>query len=221
MTRPCIAVLGGSFDPVHCAHVALVRLAAEALQPDEVRIIPAGNPWQKGGLQASGEERIAMARLAFENEPFAVTIDDQEVRRSASNASTYSIDTLRALRNELGPETSIVFMLGADQLQKLHTWREWQHLFDHAHLFAVSRPGCPTDAGHIDPEVTAAFARRRATPAGLRAAPHGLACMSDELALDISATDIRAAIAAGSPLTKLVPGPVLDYIQQHHLYKKN
>jgi nicotinate-nucleotide adenylyltransferase len=218
MTKPCIAVLGGSFDPVHCAHVALVRLVVKVLQPDEVRVIPAGNPWQKEGLQASGEDRVAMARLAFRDEPFAVTIDEQEVHRSAP---TYSIDTLRALRNELGPEASIVFMLGADQLQKLHTWREWQHLFDHAHLFAVSRPGCPTDADHVNADVAAAFALRRTTPAGLRAAPHGLACMSDDLALDISATDIRAAIAAGSSLEKLVPGPVLDYIQQHHLYKKN
>jgi nicotinate-nucleotide adenylyltransferase len=216
MTRRCIAVLGGSFDPIHCAHVALVRLAVAALQPDEVRIIPAGNPWQKDGLQASGEDRIAMARLAFKNEPFAITIDDQEIRRSMP---TYSIDTLRALRNGFGPEASIVFMLGADQLQCLHTWREWQHLFDHAHLFAVSRPGCPTDAAHVDAEVAAAFAARRAVPAKLRATPHGLACMSEELAVDISATGIRAAIAAGGPLGKLVPDAVLDYIQQHHLYK--
>ena len=81
MTRRCIAVLGGSFDPIHCAHVALVRLVAHTLQPDEIRIIPAGNPWQKDGLQASGEDRMAMAKLAFEDEAFAVTVDDQEIRR--------------------------------------------------------------------------------------------------------------------------------------------
>lgn len=215
--RHCVAILGGSFDPIHCAHVALARLVVEMVQPDEVRIIPAGNPWQKDSLQASGEDRIAMAKLAFKDESFAVLIDDQEVRRSSP---TYSIDTLRALRAEFGPEASIVFMLGADQLQRLHTWREWQHLFDHAHLFAVSRPGCPMDAAHIDPAVTAAFAARRAAPAELRAAPHGLACISDQLAIDVSATGIRNAVADDTPLGKLVPAAVLDYIQQHHLYKK-
>ena len=215
--RQCIAVLGGSFDPIHCAHVALVRLVVEALHPDEVRIIPAGNPWQKEGLQASGEDRLAMAKLAFRDEPYAVTIDEQEVRRTHS---TYSIDTLRALRQDAGPDASIVFMLGADQLQRLHTWREWQHLFDYAHLFAVSRPGWPLDAGHVDSEVARFFAERRATPEKIRAAQHGLACVSNELAVDISATSIRTAIAEGMPLGKLVPAGVLDYIQQHHLYKK-
>lgn len=215
--RPCIAVLGGSFDPIHCGHVALIRLVVEALHPDEVRIIPAGNPWQKEGLQAGGEDRIAMARLAFRDEPYTVTIDDQEVQRAQS---TYSIDTLRALRKEFGPDASIVFMLGADQLQRLHTWREWQRLFDHAHLFAVSRPGWPLDAEHVDPDVARSFAERRATPERIRASQHGLACVSDELAIDVSATSIRTAIAEGMPLGKLVPAGVLDYIQQHHLYKK-
>jgi nicotinate-nucleotide adenylyltransferase len=215
--RPCVAVLGGSFDPIHVAHVGLVRLAVAQLQPDEVRVIPAGNPWQKEGLQAGGEDRLEMARLAFRDEPYAVTIDDQEVRRTMP---TYSIDTVCALRTELGSDVSIVFLLGADQLQRLHTWREWQRLFDVAHLFAVSRPGCPIDGEHLNAEVAAEFAARRAMPADLRAAPHGLACVSDELALDVAATDIRAALARGERPTALVPGPVLDYIQQHHLYKK-
>jgi nicotinate-nucleotide adenylyltransferase len=215
--RPCVAVLGGSFDPIHVAHVSLVRLAVAQLQPDEVRVIPAGNPWQKDGLQARGEDRLAMARLAFRDEPYAVRVDDQEVRRTSP---TYSVDTLRVLRSELGADASIVFLLGADQLQRLHTWREWQRLFDLAHLFAVSRPGCPIDQAHVDADVAAAFAGRRAVPADLRAAPHGLACLSDELALDVSATGIRAALARGEAPAALVPGPVLDYIQQHHLYKK-
>ncbi|HYD80981.1 MAG TPA: nicotinate-nucleotide adenylyltransferase [Paucimonas sp.] len=213
----CIAVLGGSFDPIHCAHVALVRLAVGELQPETVRVMPAGNPWQKQGLQASGADRIEMARLAFQVTALPVTIDDREVRRTTP---TYTIDTLRELRRELGPDASIVFLLGADQLQRLHTWREWHRLFDFAHLFAVSRPGCPTDAGHVDAAVAEEFARRKAAPADLRATPHGLACVSGALAIDISATDIRAAAASGAPLDKLVPGPVLDYIQQHHLYKK-
>lgn len=212
----CIAVLGGSFDPVHNGHVALAGYFARLLVPDEMRIIPAGQPWQKEGLQTAPAHRVEMARLAFRHLAVPVAIDEQEIRRGGA---TYSIDTLRALRQELGPDVSIVFLMGADQLQKLQTWKEWQMLFDLAHLCAASRPGYGIAGATIAPEVAREFARRAATPEQIRSTPKGLTYIATNLAVDISATQIRAGLEQGGDVTSLIPAGVLDYIQQHHLYR--
>ena len=106
--RRCVAVLGGSFDPVHLGHVALAAHFLRLLQPDELRIIPAGNPGQKAPLAASGEQRIAMLERAFGALPATLVIDRQEIDR---HTASYSVDTLRALRAELGPETAIAFLM--------------------------------------------------------------------------------------------------------------
>jgi nicotinate-nucleotide adenylyltransferase len=215
----CIALLGGSFDPVHLGHVALARYFVTLLTPDELRIIPAGNPWQKFNLQASAQDRLAMVRCAFDQQiasGTAVIIDQQEIQR---HAATYTIDTLRAIRAELGPAVSIVFLIGADQLQHLNDWQEWQHLFDYAHICAASRPGFAMDASQVPSEVAQAFARRNATLQQIRETPHGLTYLASNLAVDISATEIRAALQRGEQPDALIPGGVLDYIEQHHLYK--
>jgi nicotinate-nucleotide adenylyltransferase len=216
VTRRCIALLGGSFDPVHYGHVALGEYFVKLMRPDELRIIPTGNPWQKHGLQASGKDRVAMVRRAFNQQTVPVTIDQQEIKR---RTATYTIDTLRSVRAELGPEVSLLFLIGADQLQHLNTWQEWQHLFDYAHICAASRPGFAMDASHLPAPVAAEFARRAGTSTQLRAAPHGLAYLASDLAVDISATEVRAALERGERPASLVPHEVLDYIQHHHLYK--
>ncbi|MGE5623288.1 MAG: nicotinate-nucleotide adenylyltransferase [Bacillota bacterium] len=216
MSRRCIALLGGSFDPVHNGHVALGSYFVKLLGPDELRLLPAGNPWQKNGLQTSPEQRVAMLELAFSGLPVPVVIDRQEIER---NTATYTIDTLRQLRTELGPEVSLVFLIGADQLQKLHTWKEWRHLFDHAHICAASRPGFALDDAHVPEEVAQVFARRAGTPEQIRHCAHGLTYLATNLAVDISATEIRAALLRGERPDSLIPPGVLDYIKQHHLYQ--
>ena len=212
----CIALLGGSFDPVHKGHVALADYFIALLQPDELRVIPAGNPWQKHGLQASGQDRMAMVRSAFSTQKVAVNIDQQEILR---DSATYTIDTLRAVRKELGPDVSVVFLMGADQLQHLNTWQEWQQMFDYAHICAASRPGFAMDAAHVPADVAQEFARRAGALEQIRNTAQGLAYLAPNLAVDISATAIRAALQRGEHPISLVPPGVLDYIEQHHLYK--
>lgn len=212
----CVALLGGSFDPVHKGHVALADYFIGLLQPDELRVIPAGNPWQKHGLQASGQDRMAMVRSAFSTQKVAVNIDQQEILR---DSATYTIDTLRAVRKELGPDVSVVFLMGADQLQHLNTWQEWQQMFDYAHICAASRPGFAMDAAHVPADVAQEFARRAGSPEQIRNTAQGLAYLAPNLAVDISATAIRAALQRGEHPISLVPPGVLDYIEQHHLYK--
>ncbi|BDT60854.1 putative nicotinate-nucleotide adenylyltransferase [Massilia varians] len=215
----CIALLGGSFDPVHHGHVALAALFAELLQPDQLRILPA-RPWQKSALQASDSQRVKMLELAFGDQPFAVTIDLQEIERGSA---TYTVETLRGLRAELGEGASIVFVMGADQLQKLDTWRDWKALFTLANLGVAARPGYELDQDKLPPAVADELAGRLATPAEVRATPYGKVCLAHTLAVDISATQVRHLLRADAnhdaDLGALVPPQVLDYIQQHNLYK--
>jgi nicotinate-nucleotide adenylyltransferase len=202
----CVAVLGGSFDPVHNGHVALGRHFAQALQVDELRVIPAGSPWQKDGLAASAGQRAAMVQLAFASVPFPLVVDRQEIARSTA---TYTIDTLRALRATFG----------ADQLQRLNTWRDWPQLFDYAHFCVAARPGYTLDGAGLPAEVAAAFAQRLGSLDKIRNTPHGLTYLAPDFAVDISATEIRAAIQRGASASALIPPVVLDYIEQHNLYR--
>jgi nicotinate-nucleotide adenylyltransferase len=165
----CVALLGGSFDPVHNGHVALGALFANLLQPDQLRIIPAGNPWQKGALSAPAADRVRMLELAFAHEQLAVTIDQQEIQRSSA---TYTIDTLRNVRAQLGPEASIVFLMGADQLQHLDTWRDWRALFDLAHIGVAARPGFSLSEAALPEAVATELHQRQGSFAIPRLAMH-------------------------------------------------
>ena len=218
MTR-CVALLGGSFDPVHRGHVALAELFVHLLRPDELRILPAGQPWQKkNGLQASDPERVAMLELAFRQVSFPATIDLREIERKTP---TYTVETLRDLRAELGPAASIVFLMGADQLQKLDSWRNWQELFELANFGVAARPGYRLDEAALAPAVAQELAQRHALPAEVRRSPAGRVCLAHTLAVDISATQVRAAVheGKGTDISALLAPQVLDYIQQHNLYK--
>ena len=212
----CVVILGGSFDPVHNGHVTLGAYFAKLLQPDELRVIPTGNPWQKKSLQASSDQRICMVQRAFEAQQLPITIDRKEVDRQGA---TYSVETLRQLREELGSQTSIVFLLGADQLQRLDSWKDWRELFNYAHICGATRPGYSLDATKLPEAVSREFSQRAATIEQIRTTPHGLSFLAQDLAIDVSATDIRAALKRGEKPTSLVPPVVLDYIEQFHLYK--
>lgn len=216
MTRR-IALLGGSFDPVHVGHVALGAHFAHLLQSDQLRVIPAGSPWQKSTLQAAPRQRADMVQLAFADQPFPLLVDLQEIARSEQGQPTYTIDTLRSLRRELGPQASIAFLMGADQLRNFGTWRDWRQLFDLAHFCVAARPGFALDS--LAPEVAAECTRRLGSPEQIRNTPHGLTYLAQDFAVDISATQIRAALQRGEQANSLISPRVLDYIEQHNLYK--
>lgn len=215
----CIAVLGGSFDPVHGGHVALAQLFIRLLRPDALRILPAGQPWQKSGLEASDQDRIAMLELAFgplRNDALPVTLDLQEVERKTP---TYTVETLRALRAELGPRASIVFLMGADQLRKLDSWNEWRELFALANLGVATRPGYDLAQEALPPVVAQELSTRLATPDTVRLLAHGKVCLAPTLDVDLSSSQLRAALHSGADASALGMAQVLDYIQQHNLYK--
>jgi nicotinate-nucleotide adenylyltransferase len=216
MSVRSVLLLGGSFDPVHSGHVGLARYFCTLLHPDELRLIPSGRPWQKPDMATPASHRVAMLRAAFHGWPTPIYIDEQEIRREGPS---YMIDTLRSLRSELGRDVSLALIMGADQLINLHTWRDWAALFDEAHLCIAARPGFVIDDAALDKAVAGQITRRLASADQLRQTPSGLVCIATQLALDVSSTTIREAIAGSGDAADLLPGPVLDYIQQHHLYQ--
>jgi nicotinate-nucleotide adenylyltransferase len=191
-----LGLFGGSFDPPHNAHVALARAALDALALDELRWIPAGQPWQKARTITSAAHREAMVRLAIDGEPRFV-LDRTELERAGPS---YTLDTVHALR-ERQPQAELFLVIGADQYAGLHTWRGWQALLGLVTLAVANRPG-PKPAVHPDVLRTA----HRVVPLPM---------------LDISATAIRARVAEGLPIESMVPTSVASYISRHGLYTRN
>ena len=217
--NPCVLVLGGSFDPVHQGHIALAESLALVLKPDQLRIIPVGQQWQKSQFAANSQQRLAMLRLAFEDwQHCPVFFDEQEILRAAKGQANYTIDTLRQLRLEFGEQASLVFSMGADQLQNLHTWRNWQDLLDVAHLCAASRPGFSLDIS--SPEIAEVWKKNSLSAEEIRCRPAGGTYLERNLAQDVSATQLRTELKQHNPTTRLlVPHKVLDYLTQQTIYQ--
>ncbi len=183
-----VAILGGTFDPVHNTHLEMGRAALAALAPARVLWIPTGNPAYRAAPVAPAAHRLAMLRIALAGEP-RYAIDEREL---APGASGYTVDTLAALRAEVGPQVPLVLLMGADQYAAIHTWHRWRELAGFARIAVFARPGTPA-------------------PAGVDVVPMAPS--------EISASDIRARIAAGRDVSALLPLAVLEYIRDNHLYR--
>jgi nicotinate-nucleotide adenylyltransferase len=211
-----IGVLGGSFDPIHVGHLQLARDALRQLRLAEVRFVPAGQPWQKH-VATDAAQRAHMVELAIRGES-GFALDLHEIERGGP---TYTIDTLRALRATLGADAPLVLIIGGDQMQRLDTWHEWQHLLDCAHLAVARRNDAVlTLSWPLQEFFNSHWARADA----VAARPAGSVVEIDMTPVDASATEIRALLAAPkSPardarLAAIVPAAVLDYIHAHSLY---
>ena len=214
MTRRRIGIVGGTFDPPHVAHLAIARSARDALRLDEVRLMPTGRSWQKSDTRATSEQRLAMTRLAIAGLPATehLVVDDREVRRGGP---TYTVDTLRELRDELGDEPALVLVLGSDQLRNLSTWHRWLELFAFAHVAATQRERVPIDGLPAEVEREVATRGRDALPD----APAGAIVLFGMPAVAVSATALRAQLARGERPDGLSPPAVLDYIGSNRLYQ--
>ena len=186
-------ILGGTFDPPHLAHLVAGNVALHQLGLDVVSVVPAGAPWQKANrLVSAAEHRWQMVRLACEGVD-GFEPDDREVRR---DGWTYTIDTLEALP----AEDRLVLILGADAARNLPSWQRAADVIDRAYIAVLPRPGMD--------------------PAEVESAIPGVIWL-DAPALDISGTDLRHRVAAGSSIRFLVPDSVFEYIELHHLYRPN
>jgi nicotinate-nucleotide adenylyltransferase len=209
-----LGILGGTFDPVHCAHLRLAEEAAEALALERVRWIPSGTPGHRAAPQTPGTHRLEMVRLAIVGNPrFEVDAAEAE-----SATPGFTLDTLGRLRAEIGPSRPLVFLIGADQLLALHTWKRWRDLFDLAHFAVGARPGYSLSTEALAPEVAAEVRQREAGADGLAAAPAGRIATFAMTPLAISASDIRGRLASGRSVRYLLPREVLAYIEANTLY---
>jgi nicotinate-nucleotide adenylyltransferase len=211
---PPIGVFGGTFDPIHFGHLRLAEEMAEAIGLERVLIIPAGQPPHRGAPRTAAAHRLEMVRRAIAGNPRFV-LDAREVE---SPRPSYTVDTLTALRAELGDQQPLWLLLGADAFLDLPTWHEWRRLFDLAHIAVAQRPGArlmQSDA-MLDPLKSEVLPRQMADrPA---AGPAGSVLLRAMTPLDISATAIRELLARRGSARYLLPDAVLDYIHQQKLY---
>lgn len=213
-----VGILGGTFDPVHFAHLRLAEEIADALSLSRVLLIPAAVPPHRSQPVASAAHRLAMVRLATEDNP-RFSVDARELRRAGAS---YSYDSLRELRNEYG-ERPLCMLMGADAFVQLSTWHRWTEIFELAHLVVARRPGFPLEqlAASLPGSLKAEYLRRHApTPECVRLAPAGRIVTHELTALDVSATALRALIAGGESLRYLLPDAVIAYIHEHRLYRE-
>lgn len=220
-----LGLLGGSFNPIHNCHLKIAAQTRDALSLDRILFIPAGDPPHKtSGSLAPAIHREAMVRLAIEGEPL-FGLSDIELRR---RGRSYSIDTVRALRPQLGPATDLFFIIGLDAFLEFPSWKEADTLLRACHFIVVSRPHTAFEQLVTMPLFPPA------DPERLRALDSGLAhrfsvpiAGGHEVILlrlppcDISASEIRRCVRQGFSLADVLPLPVESYIIQHGLYSED
>lgn len=193
--------MGGSFDPPHMAHLLVAESVREALALDVVLFLPAAQQPLKAGRTATAvEHRVAMTRLATEGNPhFAVSLVDAD-----RPGPSYTVQTLRILREEWGRDCPIWFIVGADSLATFLSWRDPAGILGMARLAVVGRPGVSLDVDALEANLPGLKERldRVETPL-----------------IDISATGIRRRVAQGLSIRYRVPETVREYIEANGLYK--
>ncbi len=211
---------GGTFDPFHNGHLAIACAARDELGV-EVRLMPAADPPHRAPPGASAVQRAAMLDLAVADEA-GLRVDRRELHRAERDPETrsWTIDTLREVRGELGPAAPVALLVGADSFIGLPTWREWEALFGLAHFVVAERPGSPLDGELPDALAGAVRERWAASPAELESSPAGRVCRLRQPLHPESATDIRRRIAADLPWRELVPPAVASFIDRNGLYRR-
>jgi nicotinate-nucleotide adenylyltransferase len=187
--------MGGTFDPIHHGHLVAASEVADRFDLDMVVFVPTGQPWQKGAIMVSpAEDRYLMTVIATASNPrFLVSRVDIDRK-----GPTYTVDTLRDLQRDYGPDAELFFITGADALAKILSWKDADQVFELARFIGVTRPGFELSAAHL---------------------PADTVCLVQVPAMAISSTACRARVAAGQPVWYLVPDGVVQYIAKRHLYR--
>ena len=213
--RAAIGIFGGTFDPIHYAHLRLAEELADRLALAEVRFVPARIPPHRAAPNVTAQHRLEMVRLAIQGNP-RFCIDDRELRREGPS---YTVDTLLDLRRELGAHAPLLLIMGEDSYLALTTWSRWEQLYDLAHIVVAARPGFDLALERLNAPLAAQTAPRLTSRPQDLAVGHGRVLAADTTPLPISATQIRRHLETGHSARYLLPEEVLAYIQAHQLYK--
>jgi nicotinate-nucleotide adenylyltransferase len=194
-----LGVMGGTFDPIHYGHLVTAEEALQQFGLDGVIFVPTGLPWMKQhDVVSPAEDRYLMTVIATASNPL-FRVSRAEVDR---DGATYTVDTLRGLQEQMGPDIELFFITGADAVLEIFQWKDHEELFALAHFIAATRPG------HDLTDFEAHAPTKHP----------GVTVMSVP-ALAISSTDIRARVGASRPIRYLVPEGVKSYIEKAGLYR--
>ena len=206
-----IAILGGTFDPIHNGHLRVAWEASERLDCT-VRMMPANVPPHRTQPVASPSQRAEMVRIALAGQSRLV-LDDRELHRGGPS---YTVDTLRELRAEVGDEEPIALLLGADAFAGLPSWHEWHALFELAHIVMLTRGG---EEYPVPDALATEVVGRLGDAARMHSAAFGYVAEMPVTPLAISATRIRDGLRGGCEARFLMPERVADYIAANGLYR--
>lgn len=218
--RP-IGLFGGTFDPVHLAHLRLAEEARQNLDLAQVIWIPSGQPPHREKPGADRRQRLEMVRLAIAgNDCF--TVDGAEVE---SEEPSYTVLTLQRERRRFG-DRSLILLLGADAFCQLDGWHRWRELFELAHLGVAYRPGSEFSADDLPVDLKTQWQNRflgmgdaETVQQQLARTEAGSIVVFPMTPLDISASQIRALCRHGQSARYLVPDQLFQYIEDRRLYR--
>ena len=215
-----IAVLGGTFDPIHNGHLEIVRAINRNLRIDQLLIVPANRPPHKTSREIAGAyHRFSMAVLASLDEPRVLvsTIELEMPERP------YTFETVERLQNDFGIGTRLFLVIGADSFEEITTWRESARLLSSTDLVVVTRPGHEVASTHLDERfrstVVDVGGDKNGVDVGVALNTHRI-YIADYVNNPVSSTEVRQRVRDGKSIDDLVPPRVAAYIEKYELYKR-
>ena len=212
MSARRIGILGGTFDPIHCAHIDMGRAASNALGLTTLFVIPAHIPPHRETPHASSHHRFAMVTLAIAAES-RWQASDMELR---TEDRSYTSDTLARFHERGYAASELFFIIGTDAFADIASWKDYPQIVSRASFAVVSRPGYPV--ARLPEQLPFLKARMVRTPTDLASHAGTRVFLIDAPTADVSSTAIRQARAAGRSIAGMVVPSVQQYIEQHGLY---
>jgi len=203
-------VMGGTFDPVHAGHIKSARQLAEVMDYSCIHMMPCGDAYHKQGV-TNAEHRLAMLSLALEQEA-RLAVDARETLR---DGATFTVETLKQLRQELGSNAHICWVIGTDTARSIRTWHHWQKVFELANVIVIDRGADVLDISETQDWPATAIKDKTIFKQQAKGCFIQLALEP----VEVSSTEIRDALYKQESVGDHVPQPVMNYIEQHGLYR--
>jgi nicotinate-nucleotide adenylyltransferase len=206
-------IYGGTFDPIHHGHLRLAVELREHLKVPDIALVPCHIPPHRESPGASSDRRLELLQLAISKEP-GLVVDERELNR---DGASYTADTLRQIREQIGPDEPLTMVVGTDSFAGFDRWREWERIPELAHIVVVVRPGSEIPPGSVAADLMAGRAAESVDD--LYSSSGGRILSFEPPLLDISATGIRGRIAEGRSVRYLLPDSVWRRICDSGLYR--
>lgn len=228
--KKVIGILGGTFDPPHWGHIRLAEHFSRTLQLNELLWLPSGEPWQKGAHITPAKDRLAMtiaaadvlkAELAAKHIDTKVMVNSMEIDRTGPS---YTIDSAKELRQQFGPNVSLIWLMGADSFLQLYTWNDWRDLSRYIHLAVASRPPYSIQKQLTDhpPLYTYYLEHQTQSASDLCAKAAGFIYLDEQLSIDLASSSLRPLLSSNNtanPIQEWLPKSIHALILKKGLYQ--